>query len=498
MNLKKLAENKNIVIQSHDIPDADSIGSGFALQCYLRSLGAEAELVYGGPAEIQKPSLLMMLDALEIEIRHVKELHGDTDMLITVDCQRGAGNVKSFDLPDTAAVVVIDHHRPEITEDENTIIRPYLASCATLVWDLLKKEGFNMDGRVKNALYYGLYTDTNGMSELRHPLDRDLAEIQYDAGFIRKLKNSAITNDELDIIGNTLRNKEIIGPVVLFRSEPCDANLLGFASDIAQQVVHIDCCVVYCMQPHGMKLSVRSGAREIMASEIAAFLCDGAGSGGGAVEKAGGFMSLKGIAEVSAGKEPEAYLKQRISDYLSYFDLIYAGENDIDFGAMKLYKKLPVSVGYAKSTDIFPKGAKITVRTLEGDIDTATADDIYLMIGILGEVYPIKQERFEASYRVLELPYSPTLDYVPAIISRITGERREIMPFAKACIPTDNKLVRAATLKKPSKVFTAWDTDKYFTGQPGDWLVANEGSYSDCYIVRGDIFAKTYMVGKEH
>ncbi len=492
MKLRELARYKKIVIQCHDIPDADAVGSGFALQCYFRSLGADVALVYGGRAEIQKPSLLMLLDALDIQITHVDVLPRDTDLLLTVDCQRGAGNAQKFDLPETSATAVIDHHRPEIPESENTVIRPYLASCATLVWDLLKQEGFVMDARVQNALYYGLFTDTNGLSELRHPLDRDLADVPSDTGLIRMLKNSAITSDELDIIAQALKTKEIIGGIGVFRAEPCDANLLGFTSDIAQQVVDMDCCVIYCLQPFGMKLSIRTSAREIMASEIAEFICRGAGSGGGAVEKAGGFMSLSGIAEASGGMEPEAYLADRIRNYLDQFDLIYSGKSSIDFGAMRIYKKLPISVGFAKSTDVFPGGTRITIRTLEGDVDTITDDDVYLMIGIKGEVYPIKKARFEASYNVPEQPYTSKQEYAPAILNRFTGERREITSYAQTCVPTDEKLVRAKALTKPAKVFTEWDAEKYYTGDVGDWLVANEGNYDDCYIVRNDIFEMSY------
>ena len=175
MKLSSLAKYKNIVIQCHDVPDADAIASGFALQSYLRSLGTEASLVYGGHAEITKPNLTIMIEMLKIKIERIERLPADTDLLITVDCQRGAGNVQNFDLPDNAVTVVLDHHRPEITESEYIYILPNLASCSTLVWDLLNKENYHMDVRVTTALYYGLFTDTNGMAELRHPLDRDLA-----------------------------------------------------------------------------------------------------------------------------------------------------------------------------------------------------------------------------------------------------------------------------------------------------------------------------------
>jgi phosphoglycolate phosphatase len=433
----------------------------------------------------------MLLDALKIEIAHTKELPPGTDLLITVDCQRGAGNVFKYELPEKAEVFVIDHHRHEIPEDENTIIRPELASCATVVWAMLTNEGYAMDNRVRNALYYGLFTDTNGLSELRHPLDRDLADLLHDAGLIKKLRNAAITLDELDIIGGALRDYEVLTNIGLFKARPCDPNLLGFTSDIAQQVADMECCVIYCEMPHGLKLSIRASAREVMASEIAGFLCRDTGSGGGALDKAGGFMSYAKIAEKTS-VPPAEYLKSRILAYLVRYDYIYAGKHSEDFRGMPLYRKLPRPVGFVPSTDVFPAGTKITIRTLEGDVDTVTDSGVYLMIGIQGEVYPIKQERFEASYTVPGEPYHVETEYIPAILNRFTSEKKGLLPYAKTCVPKDSKLIRARVLTKDTKVFTYWDTERYYHGGVGDYLAANEGDYDDCYIVRRDIFADTY------
>ena len=492
MKIKDLASFKRIVIQGHDVPDADSIASGYAMQRYLRSLGADAVHVYGGRAAVTKPNLLIMLDALRIELTFTNEIPPDTDLLIMVDCQRGGGNTTKYDLPESAEVFVIDHHRPEMPEGENTVIRPNMASCSTVVWDLLAKEGFAFDVKLQTALYYGLFTDTNGLSELRHPLDRDLADIPHDAGLIKKMKNSTITLDEIDIMGAALRNYEVMGNIGIFRAEPCDPNLLGFISDIAQQVVHMDCCVVYCAIQHGLKLSVRTSAREIMANEIAEFICRDAGNGGGALDKAGGFMSYKAIEEAAGAVEEKEYLESRVHAYMNNYELVYAGSNDYDFGAMPLYKKLDRPVGFAKSTDIFPAGTKITIRTLEGDVDTLSSETTNLMIGIMGEVYPISLETFERSYRDSGQAYAGATDYPPVIINRIDGARKEILPFAKTCLPKEKKYVRAAHISKDTKVFTNWDTEKYFKGSAGDYIVANEGFPGDCYIVRRDIFEDSY------
>ncbi|MDR2444203.1 MAG: hypothetical protein LBE31_11890, partial [Deltaproteobacteria bacterium] len=51
----EIVKYRDIVIQCHDVPDADSIASGFALQRLLASRGVKARLIYGGPAAITKP-----------------------------------------------------------------------------------------------------------------------------------------------------------------------------------------------------------------------------------------------------------------------------------------------------------------------------------------------------------------------------------------------------------------------------------------------------------
>lgn len=392
MKLSDLSLHKNIVLQAHNIPDADAVSCAYALQKFFERHGCRAKIVYGGPAKITKPSLSMFIEALGIEIEFAKEIPEGAELLVTVDCQYGAGNTQKFPCKKFA---VIDHHVPEIPECDLCEINPRLGSCATLVYNMLLKEkdaeDFLKDEKIKTALYYGLFTDTNGLAELRHPLDRDLADFSYDKALVKKLKSATITMPELSIVSGALGKFMIIENIGLFKADPCDPNILGFSSDIAMQVDTLDACVLFSAASGGIKLSVRSCCREIMANELAAFLCEGCGSGGGNLEKAGGFL-----------KNTEEYLAARLKEYTTAFDKIYAGETEIDFASMKRYKKLPIEIGFAKITDLFKDGAKITVRTMEGDIDLQAKENIYIMIGIEGEIYPILREKFEKNYKVLD------------------------------------------------------------------------------------------------
>jgi phosphoglycolate phosphatase len=157
-----------------------------------------------------------------------------------------------------------------------------------------------------------------------------------------------------------------------------------------------------------------------------------------------------------------------------------------------LYKKLPIPIGFVKSENIFSRGIKITVRTLEGDLDILSDENINFMIGVKGEVYPIKKVRFDTDYDVINEPYNIELEYTPLIINRITGEKVNILNYSQTCVPKNEKIIRARKLDKPTKVFTNWDTDKYFSGEKGDWLAANENSYDDCYIFFGNL--RVYVI----
>jgi phosphoglycolate phosphatase len=492
MTLCELASHNDIVIQCHDVPDADAIASGFALLRYIESVGSSARLVYGGKNGVTKPNLTMMLKLLKIPLEHVTELPS-CGLLVTVDCQYGAGNVQKFAAGKTA---VFDHHRPEIPEGPDVLIRPSLGSCSTLIWDLLRKENFDFSASqgVFSALFYGLFTDTNGFAEMRHPLDRDLSEFMVaDWPLVKKLKNSALTVDELNIVAEALSSTRLIGNIGVISSRQCDPNILGFTSDIAQQVECFDCCVVYCPLTSGVKISIRSTVREIMANEFAGFVHGGYGSGGGNIEKAGGYISFTGMERLSPGSSPDDFMLSRVMKYQDNFDFIYNNDHDIDFASMPRFKKLPIPLGYACTDDIFPAGTRICVRTLEGDVDTASSPDTYSMIGVEGEAYPIKREKFERSYDTIGSHYEPETEYEPSIIDKVTGEKKNVLSFARACVPKDEKIIHARRLSRDTKVFSDWDIEKYFLGRTGDCLAVPETDFSDVYIIKGEIFDKTYV-----
>ena len=510
MRLTDLQHYQTITIQCHDNPDADAIASGFALYTYFQSMGKQVQLVYAGRNRMQKSNLLLMVDKLNIPIIYIEDTKAYAEqskaaktsgLLITVDCQYGAGNVTSLPAEDVA---IIDHHQTEITDVEKSEINPHLGSCSTLVWSMLRDAGYRIeDSKVGTALYYGLYTDTNQFAEIYNPLDMDMREtVPCEKTLITLFRNSNLSLQEMEIAGvamiRYIYNDDYRYAII--RSQPCDPNILGLISDFLIQVAEVDSCVVYNELKDGYKFSVRSCVKEVQANELAAFLADGIGSGGGHREKAGGFISKTLYENVYPTLHSEAFFSERLNNYFDYCQIIYAKEYEIDLSDMQSYVKKQVPLGYVRAVDILPVGTPITIRTLEGDVDMTVEPDLMIMIGIKGEVYPNRREKFEKSYTDTDKPYRAEemyahdniTRYEPTIHNRATGEVMKLADYAKVCIASGGTHIHAKELTERVKVFTAWDEEKYMLGREGDYLAVRCDDRHDIYVVERDIFFKTY------
>lgn len=309
MKLSKLLQYNQIIVQCHDNPDADAIASGFGVYTYLKMHGKNVRLVYGGRNVIRKSNLVMMVKELEIPIENVRHTSGEepAELLVTVDCQYGEGNVTLYP---AQHVAVIDHHRVSKALPKMHEVQSNLGACSTLIWNMLKAEGIdpNENEKLVTALYYGLFTDTGNLEEIYHEKDMELRDnAKYHTGLLTRLRNANISIEELETAGAALLrcdyNEQYRFAVV--KAGPCDPNVLGLISDMVLEVDSIDVCVVFAIQPNGVKISIRSCDEKIKANELAAKLCRDIGSGGGHLVKAGGTLQMNLLT-----KEYEAYCRK--------------------------------------------------------------------------------------------------------------------------------------------------------------------------------------------
>lgn len=518
MKLRELLDFDDIVVQCHDNPDADALASGYAVYLYLKANGKNPRFVYGGRTVVRKSNLVLMIKELQIPVEHVTELKAP-QLLVTVDCQYGSGNVSYFEARHSA---VLDHHRVTGKLPRRNEVRSSLGSCATLIWHLLKEEGFDVNENklLATALYYGLYTDTNEFTEIHHPLDKDLRDqATFSPQLITKFRNANLSIEELEVAGAALLRTDFIEDYrcAIVKAGQCDPNILGIISDLVLEVDAVDICLVFNVQDAGIKLSIRSCVKEVQANELAEELCKSIGSGGGHHVKAGGFINMEriipeyeeyckahdlvprmiyssdGTSCRPSDSALKAVLERRLVDYFEHSQIIHTKETELDMTGMERYSRKPLPYGYVKGTEIFGEGTAITLRTMAGDIDTTIRNDTIILIGTRGEVALLHEEKFLKRYRTYDWTYSIRhAEYNPTVKENATGASIPLMQYAKVCVPTSSTVIHAKQLTNNVKLFTEWDESQYMKGHVGDYLIQRGEDLHDIVTMDKYVFEGTY------
>ena len=115
-----------------------------------------------------------------------------------------------------------------------------------------------------------------------------------------------------------------------------------------------------------------------------------------------------------------------------------------------------------------------------------------MKIGLDGEVYPIKKERFDECYSPLDEVFDEVFDYPPSIINISENKTYSLMTNARKCMSSPGGKVFARPLEKHVKVFTRWNYETYMGGRPGDMLCYSTNDDRDVYVVRKESFGRIY------
>lgn len=328
--LEDLLQYHQIVVQCHDNPDADAIASAFGVYAYLKQKGKAVRIIYSGESSYMKSNLKIMLEDLHIPAEYVTEMP-ECELLVCVDCQYGGGNVTGFQ---AKKVAVLDHHLDGGHNADYADIRSHYGSCSTLVYRCLTECGYDLlqDKDLSTALYYGLYMDTSGFGEMKHPCDFDMMdELVIDKDIFFKMRNSNFTFHELEIAAMALirYNYNPEKRIAYIRSNPCDRNMLGVISDLLIQVDTVDTCIVYAEEREGYRISARSCGQEVTAENLVAFLTDQVGNGGGHTNKAGGFIEKKRLKSRKEYTSIENYIYKKTDEFMSRTAVSFGGRTDL-------------------------------------------------------------------------------------------------------------------------------------------------------------------------
>jgi phosphoesterase RecJ-like protein len=219
-----LQKTDTVAIVIHRNPDGDAIGSGLALQKFLKKTGKKVTLI--SPNTI--PAYLLWLpDAGEILVYdekqdEVEKILKDADVIFTLDFNnfsRTGTELESFlkTLKDKT-FVMIDHHLEPDTYAQFTFSDSNKSSTSEMVFDFINDmNGIDLiDKDIATALYTGIMTDTGSFkfpNTTPHTMcvAAELMKKGAEHNAIQIKIYDSFSNDKLHLLGEAL-NKLVFLP----------------------------------------------------------------------------------------------------------------------------------------------------------------------------------------------------------------------------------------------------------------------------------------------
>lgn len=157
---------KKPLIVCHVVPDADALGSSFALARALSSPGCRPTVVLPAGSLSQKLEFLVEWAGVNVAERMRPEDHDGFISLDTAKQQRCNVGAEWKDKDWTAGKPLfnIDHHDTNTGFGRVNWILPDASSSAEIVYRLLKQMGRAIDAMTASLLFAGIHSDTAGFS----------------------------------------------------------------------------------------------------------------------------------------------------------------------------------------------------------------------------------------------------------------------------------------------------------------------------------------------
>jgi nanoRNase/pAp phosphatase (c-di-AMP/oligoRNAs hydrolase) len=175
-----LRDKKHVLILLHNDPDPDAIASGWAMEQLLHHALPKVKLTLGHGGLIGRAENRTMVELFTPHVKYiarseVTETLAQFDAIVMVDTQPAAGNhlLYGLDYPPENIVFAIDHHPPRRSQTRALVhdVRPEVGACATILSEYLAATDFTPSAALATALFYGVKSDTRGLSRHATPLD---------------------------------------------------------------------------------------------------------------------------------------------------------------------------------------------------------------------------------------------------------------------------------------------------------------------------------------
>lgn len=299
-----LADHTNVLILTHNDPDPDAIATAVGLSYLLKErLSIDSKIAYGG--HIGRVENKALVGYLKNPLRQLRRADlREANKIALVDTQPGTGNNP---LPSHRnADIVIDHHNwsPTTAEAVFVDVRPEIGASSTILTEYLQEAGLNPPTDIATALFYGIKTDTMGLS-------RKASSADVSAYFYLQPKidvNALVQIEQAQVLPEYFRRIDDAIHAVRIYAEDVIIVYLGPLPypDVSAEIADLFLRLrgirwVLCMGVYEdeLILSVRSRNKKFGAGDIVQDIIKGRGTAGGHGIMAAGHINL------IKGEDPE-------------------------------------------------------------------------------------------------------------------------------------------------------------------------------------------------
>lgn len=152
----EIKKANTIIIETHETPDGDAIGSSLAMYLALKSIGKDVDVVI--PTYSRTYNFLPGATEIKTEGRNIKY-----DLGIALDCtdtKRLKGYEPCFE--EARTTICIDHHGSNKMFADYNYVDPVAPACAQILIIVLRKLEIEIDKDIGTCILTGIITDTGG------------------------------------------------------------------------------------------------------------------------------------------------------------------------------------------------------------------------------------------------------------------------------------------------------------------------------------------------
>jgi nanoRNase/pAp phosphatase (c-di-AMP/oligoRNAs hydrolase) len=290
---------KSAVVQTHDNPDPDCIGSAVALRFLLqRYTGMPVVIAHGGTVgRSENRAMLRVLRVKAVPAEHVD--YARHDLVCVVDAQPAAGYVS---LPEgVKADVIIDHHpvREPPAGARFVEIDEGAGSTCTLLGEMILENHVPVGQEVATALVYGMRADTQDLARGTGPRDEAVYTGLYalaNKRLLSRILAERVPRAYFATFDRALRRARVHGTAVV--SDLGEIPVPDMVPEMADFLLRLRevrwSCVIGSVGER-LHVSVRASDATMRADRMLRRAMHGMGSSGGHGSMAGGQVPLHGM-----------------------------------------------------------------------------------------------------------------------------------------------------------------------------------------------------------